>query len=82
VPPNFTLTGTAEAASAIAVTQNGGSVCTTTADGSGQWSCVITTTGTGTLQYSITAADVAGNTSAPASWNAGIDELFSDGFDN
>ncbi|HKE48599.1 MAG TPA: Ig-like domain-containing protein [Rhodanobacteraceae bacterium] len=81
VPPSFTLTGTAEANAAIAVTESGNPVCSTAADASGNWSCAITTGGTGSLQYSITATDVAGNVSAPATWNAGIDEIFHDGFD-
>ncbi|HEX5123807.1 MAG TPA: Ig-like domain-containing protein [Rhodanobacteraceae bacterium] len=82
VPPSFTLTGTAEAASAIAVSDNGSAVCNTTTDGTGQWSCAVTTNDIGTLSLSITAADVAGNVSGAAIWNAGIDEIFRNGFDN
>lgn len=81
VPPSFTLTGTAEAASAIAVTDNGSSVCNTTADAGGNWSCAVTTNDVGTLSLSITATDVAGNVSGAAIWNAGIDEIFRNGFE-
>lgn len=82
VPPHFTLTGTAEAAAAIAVTDNGSAVCNTTADSSGNWSCDVTTNDVGTLTLDITATDVAGNVSATAVWNAGVDEIFRNGFDN
>jgi Big-like domain-containing protein len=81
VPPTFTLTGTAEAASAIAVTDNGSAVCNTTADAAGTWSCAVTTSDAGTLSLGITATDAAGNVSGAAIWNAGIDAIFRDGFD-
>jgi hypothetical protein len=82
VPPNFTLMGTAEASSAIAVTENGSSICTTSADGSGNWSCAISTGDVESLSLAITATDVAGNASAPTTWNAGSDTILRNGFDN
>jgi large repetitive protein len=81
VPPSFTLTGTAEAASAIAVTNGGSAMCNTSTDGGGNWSCEITTDDAGSLSLAITATDVAGNTSGTTTWTAGIDEIFRDGFD-
>jgi hypothetical protein len=82
VPPSFALTGTAEAASAIAVTANGSSICATSADGTGHWSCAITTGDVESLSLAITATDLAGNASAPTTWNAGSDTIFRNGFDD
>jgi hypothetical protein len=72
----LTINGTAEANSTVTVFQNGGSIGTATADGSGNWSKVDSNTlvnGT-TYQFTATQTDVAGNTSvATANYAATID---------
>ena len=62
-----TVTGTAEAGSTVAVKDGATTICTTTADASGSWSCTPTTAlGDGPHSLTATAKDPAGNTS-PAS---------------
>ncbi|MES0064063.1 Ig-like domain-containing protein, partial [Mesorhizobium sp. M0041] len=70
------INGTAEANSTVTVFQNGVSIGTALADGSGNWSRVdsnVLVSGT-TYQFTATQTDVAGNTSAvSASYAATID---------
>jgi len=62
------ITGTAEADSDVTVYDTDGTteLCTTTADGSGNWSCTSTGLAEGSHTITATATDAAGNTS-PAS---------------
>ncbi|MCA0049371.1 Ig-like domain-containing protein, partial [Mesorhizobium sp. B283B1A] len=73
---SLTINGTAEANSTVTVFQNGVSIGTALADGSGNWSRVdsnVLANGT-TYQFTATQTDVAGNTSAvSASYAATID---------
>ncbi|WP_421706133.1 Ig-like domain-containing protein [Alloalcanivorax xenomutans] len=62
-----TLTGTAEAGSTVEVFQDGVSLGTVTADGSGNWSFTPTTElAEGDYSFTATATDAAGNTSDPS----------------
>ncbi|RLT88907.1 MAG: hemagglutinin [Ketobacter sp. GenoA1] len=63
------ITGTAEANASVEVFIDAGSIGTTTADGSGNWSFDHTSTTLADGSYAITAAatDVSGNTSAASS---------------
>ncbi|MBA4720690.1 MAG: BapA prefix-like domain-containing protein, partial [Alcanivorax sp.] len=62
-----TLSGTAEAGSTVEVFQDGVSLGTVTADGSGNWSFTPTTElAEGDYSFTATATDAAGNTSDPS----------------
>ncbi|NOK08044.1 Ig-like domain-containing protein [Corallococcus exercitus] len=61
-----TLSGTAEANSTVTVREGTTVLCTTTANGSGAWSCTSSQLTDGTHTISATARDAAGNT-GPAS---------------
>ncbi|MFP2898213.1 Ig-like domain-containing protein, partial [Corallococcus sp. 4LFB] len=61
-----TLSGTAEANSTVTVREGTTVLCTTTANGSGAWSCISSQLTDGTHTISATARDAAGNT-GPAS---------------
>ena len=73
---SLTISGTAEANSTVTVFQDGVSIGTATADGSGNWSTAdsnVLANGT-TYQFTATATDAAGNTSvASTSYAATID---------
>ncbi|WP_413499167.1 BapA/Bap/LapF family large adhesin [Buttiauxella gaviniae] len=58
-----TISGTAEANSTVNITLPGGTVITTTANGSGAYSLTLPTREIGGEQLSVTASDAAGNTS-------------------
>jgi cysteine-rich repeat protein len=59
-----TLTGTAEPGSTVVVSVDGAVVCTTTADASGNWSCMVNgALSLGTHTATATATDASGNTS-------------------
>ncbi|GGO78760.1 hypothetical protein GCM10011348_11470 [Marinobacterium nitratireducens] len=58
-----TLVGTAEAGSTVEIFQDGGSVATVTADGSGNWSYTSAALADATYEFTVTAEDAAGNTS-------------------
>jgi hypothetical protein len=61
-----TLAGTAEPNSVVTVKDGPTTVCTTTADGAGNWSCTSSTLSAGPHSLTATATDPAGNT-GPAS---------------
>lgn len=81
VPPTFTLAGTAEAGTSVAIAQGSTLLCSMVADAGGTWTCSVTPAGSGPIALSLTATDVAGNRSAETSWSAGSDVLLRDGFD-
>jgi VCBS repeat-containing protein len=58
-----TISGTAEANSTVNITLPGGTIITTTANGSGAYSLTLPTREIGGEQLSVTASDAAGNTS-------------------
>ncbi len=64
-----TVTGTAEAASTVAVIVDGSVAGTTTADGSGNWAFTTSALSVGSHTVRATATDAAGNTSATSNTN-------------
>nr|MBA3938920.1 right-handed parallel beta-helix repeat-containing protein [Planctomycetota bacterium] len=61
-----TLSGTTEAGATIHVFDGGVLIVTATADGSGHWSVLLPTLGTGDHNLTVTASDASGNTSGPS----------------
>jgi|GEM_PF-2455872 len=71
-----TVSGTSEAGAAISVTIGGVEVCSTVADGSGNWSCDVSpAVSDGSVQINVTASDYAGNTSNPESVTINVDTM-------
>jgi uncharacterized repeat protein (TIGR01451 family) len=71
-----TVSGTSEAGAAISVTIGGVEVCSTVADGSGNWSCDVSpAVSDGSVQIDVTASDYAGNTSNPESVTINVDTM-------
>ena len=69
-----TVSGTSEVGAEISVTIGGVEVCSTIADGSGNWSCEVSpAVADGSVQIDVTASDAAGNTSNPESVSIDVD---------
>lgn len=66
--PFGSVSGTAEANATITVSENASTICTTTADGSGNWTCTLSSpiTETGVHTISAVQTDVSGNISSAA----------------